>query len=170
MNANNDWEKAKQAVDDAMGAVYDALHHLNEKVDDLMQTPVVDEKKEEVCRKAEETVQNVTSAVEQFGQKLNETLSSPEFAEKTENLKKQAGQAVSQAADYLAKGAALVATGLDKAMQALKGALTPKEENKQETEDAQGEVQEETQNETKEADAPADSRDADESHDSSPEN
>ena len=162
MNANNDWEKAKQAVDDAMGAVYDALHHLNEKVDDLMQTPVVDEKKEEVCRKAEETVQNVTSAVEQFGQKLNETLSSPEFAEKTENLKKQA--------DYLAKGAALVATGLDKAMQALKGALTPKEENKQETEDAQGEVQEETQNETKEADAPADSRDADESHDSSPEN
>lgn len=167
MNANNDWEKAKQAVDDAMGAVYDALHHLNEKVDDLMQTPVVDEKKEEVCRKAEETVQNVTSAVEQFGQKLNETLSSPEFAEKTENLKKQAGQAVSQTADYLAKGAALVATGLDKAMQALKGALTP---NKQETEDAQGEVQEETQNETQEADAPADSRDADESHDSSPEN
>ena len=45
MNANNDWEKAKQAVDDAMGAVYDALHHLNEKVDELMQTPVVDEKK-----------------------------------------------------------------------------------------------------------------------------
>lgn len=159
MNANNDWEKAKQAVDDAMGAVYDALHHLNEKVDDLMQTPVVDEKKEEVCRKAEETVQNVTSAVEQFGQKLNETLSSPEFAEKTENLKKQAGQAVSQTADYLAKGAALVATGLDKAMQALKGALTPKEENKQET---SGEAQE--------ADAPADSRDADESHDSSSEN
>ncbi len=167
MNANNDWEKAKQAVDDAMGAVYDALHHLNEKVDDLMQTPVVDEKKEEVCRKAEETVQNVTSAVEQFGQKLNETLSSPEFAEKTENLKKQAGQAVSQTADYLAKGAALVATGLDKAMQALKGALTP---NKQETEDAQGEVQEETQDEAKKADASADSRDADESHDSSSEN
>ena len=167
MNANNDWEKAKQAVDDAMGAVYDALHHLNEKVDDLMQTPVVDEKKEEVCRKAEETVQNVTSAVEQFGQKLNETLSSPEFAEKTENLKKQAGQAVSQAADYLAKGAALVATGLDKAMQALKGALTPKEENKQET---SGEAQDEVQEETQEADAPADSRDADESHDSSPEN
>lgn len=52
MNANNDWEKAKQAVDDAMGAVYDALHHLNEKVDELMQTPVVDEKKDEVCRKA----------------------------------------------------------------------------------------------------------------------
>ena len=167
MNANNDWEKAKQAVDDAMGAVYDALHHLNEKVDDLMQTPVVDEKKEEVCRKAEETVQNVTSAVEQFGQKLNETLSSPEFAEKTENLKKQAGQAVSQTADYLAKGAALVATGLDKAMQALKGALTP---NKQETEDAQDEVQEETQNETQEADAPADSRDADESNTPSSEN
>lgn len=166
MNANNDWEKAKQAVDDAMGAVYDALHHLNEKVDDLMQTPVVDEKKEEVCRKAEETVQNVTSAVEQFGQKLNETLSSPEFAEKTENLKKQAGQAVSQTADYLAKGAALVATGLDKAMQALKGALTPKEESKQETEDAQDEVQEET----KEADVSADSRDADESRDSSSEN
>ena len=167
MNANNDWEKAKQAVDDAMGAVYDALHHLNEKVDDLMQTPVVDEKKEEVCRKAEETVQNVTSAVEQFGQKLNETLSSPEFAEKTENLKKQAGQAVSQTADYLAKGAALVATGLDKAMQALKGALTPKEESKQET---SGEAQDEVQEETQEADAPADSRDADETHDSSSEN
>lgn len=87
MNANNDWEKAKQAVDDAMGAVYDALHHLNEKVDELMQTPVVDEKKDEVCRKAEETVQNVSAAVEQFGQKLNDTLSSPEFAERTENLK-----------------------------------------------------------------------------------
>ena len=167
MNANNDWEKAKQAVDDAMGAVYDALHHLNDKVDELMQTPVVDEKKDEVCRKAEETVQNVSAAVEQFGQKLNDTLSSPEFAERTENLKKQAGQAVSQTADYLAKGAALVATGLDKAMQALKGALTPKEENKQET---SGEAQDEVQEETQEADAPADSRDADEFHDSSPEN
>ena len=132
MNANNDWEKAKQAVDDAMGAVYDALHHLNEKVDELMQTPVVDEKKDEVCRKAEETVQNVSAAVEQFGQKLNDTLSSPEFAERSENLKKQAGQAVSQTADYLAKGAALVATGLDKAVQALKGALTSKEETPKE--------------------------------------
>ena len=161
MNANNDWEKAKQAVDDAMGAVYDALHHLNEKVDELMQTPVVDEKKDEVCRKAEETVQNVSAAVEQFGQKLNDTLSSPEFAERTENLKKQAGQAVSQTADYLAKGAALVATGLDKAMQALKGALTSKEETPKE---------ETPKEETPKEDAPEESHDADETGDSSSEN
>ena len=112
---------------------------------------MVDEKKDEVCRKAEETVQNVSAAVEQFGQKLNDTLSSPEFAERTENLKKQAGQAVSQTADYLAKGAALVATGLDKAVQALKGALTSKEETPKE-------------------DAPEESHDADETGDSSSEN
>ena len=134
MSANNDWEQAKKAVDDAMDAVYDALRHLNEKVDELMQSPVLDEKKEEAVRKAEKTAETVSSAVEQLGQKLNETMSSPEFVERKENLKKQAGEAANRAADYVAKGAALMATGLDKAMQALKDALTAKDSAEQKQE------------------------------------
>lgn len=137
MSANDDWKQAKKAVDDAMNAAYDALHHLNGKVDDLIEKAEVEEKVESLEKKASETMQSVSSTVEQFGKKLNETLNSPELQQRKETLKKQAEDVASRAADHLASGAALVATGLDKAMQALKGALGGEEnaaENEEETE------------------------------------
>ena len=114
-------EAAKSKLSDAATTVGQTLNDLGKRISDAVNSPEVQQQAEQAEQKVDDaldkTSEAFSEAIDQMDEKLNQPAQEPDS---TEQAKEKLEQAADKAVDGLAKGATVVASGLDKLLNIVK--------------------------------------------------